>query len=253
MKKILITGGAGNIGQKAAAHLSANYAMTLIDRRECEGVVEADLSHWGEWSEAFKGIDTVVHLAANPHPGATWSELLEPNIDAVMNVFEACARAGVRRLVFASSNHAMGGYKNKCEPGKLTTDLPPLPGTPEMHDGVERVIPGYGTTKLIGERLGKWYSEMHGLSFIALRIGWVRREDNLAADLPTTHGEWLPEMWLSNRDLCQIIEKCIKAPDSVRFAVLNAMSANNGMAWDIEHTRRVIGYLPMDGRGSDAC
>jgi nucleoside-diphosphate-sugar epimerase len=252
MKKILITGGAGNIGQKAAAHLSANYALTLIDRRECEGVVEADLSQWGVWSETFEGIDTVVHLAANPHPGASWAELLEPNIDTVMNVYEASARAGVRRLVFASSNHAMGGYMDRLEPGKLTTELTPLPGTPQEKDGISDA-PGYGTTKLIGERLGKWYSEMHGLSFIALRIGWVRREENLASDLPTDQGGWLPEMWLSNRDLCQIIEKCIEAPDSVRFAVLNAMSANNGMAWDIEHTQRVIGYQPMDGRGSDAC
>lgn len=81
----------------------------------------------------------------------------------------------------------------------------------------------------------------------------MRREENLAADLPTNQVEWLPEMWLSNRDLCQIVEKCIEAPDSVRFAVLNAMSDNRGMAWDLEHTRRVIGYQPMDGRGSDAC
>ncbi len=251
MKKILITGAAGNLGQKASAHLESNYRLTLIDRQESDGIVQADLSRWGEWAKEFEGIDTVVHLAANPHPSATWEELLEPNVDSVMNVYEASARAGVRRLVFASSNHAMGGYKGTCEPGKLTTDLPPLPGTPHMNEGVEQVTPGYGITKLLGERLGKWYSEMHGLSFIAIRIGWVRPGDNFAADVPSDQGEWYPQMWLSNRDFCQIIEKCIETPDSVRFAVLNAMSTNNGMAWDIEQTRSVIGYQPLDGQGSD--
>jgi hypothetical protein len=97
----------------------------------------------------------------------------------------------------------------------------------------------------MGERMGQSFHARHGLSVICFRIGYLQRDDNV----PGPHmgwGEWGQAMWLSNRDLCQAMERAVVA-EGVGFAVLNLMSDNPGMRWDIETTRRVIGYAPRDG------
>ena len=169
-----------------------------------------------------------------------------PNIDAVVNVFQAAARAGVERVVFASSNHVMGGYSDDPQPARLSTDIPPRPGARYVVQGEQRDSTPYGAAKLFGERLGKCFADSTGMSVIAVRIGWVRPDDNRAGDVPPERGPWFRMMWLSNRDFCQLMERCIEADPSVRFAVVNGMSANTGMPWDIEHTKRLLGYAPQD-------
>jgi nucleoside-diphosphate-sugar epimerase len=149
-------------------------------------------------------------------------------------------------VIFASSNHVMGGYQDVPEPARITTDLPPRPGTRYVVDGQLRDSTPYASAKLFGERLGKCFAEAHGLSVIAVRIGWVRPGENRARELPAERGDWFRLMWLSNRDFCQLMERCIEADGSIRFAVVNGMSANTGMRWDIEHTRRLLGYEPHD-------
>jgi NAD+ dependent glucose-6-phosphate dehydrogenase len=161
-------------------------------------------------------------------------------------VFEAAARARVARVVYASSNHAMGGYQEVAEPARITTELPPRPGTRYVVDGRPRDSTPYGSAKLMGERLGKCYADFAGLSVIAVRIGWVRPGDNRARDIPPDRGNWFRLMWLSNRDFCQLMERCIEADRGLRFAVVNGMSANTGMRWDIERTRQLLGYAPQD-------
>src|SRR5205823_14243701 len=96
--------------------------------------------------------------------------------------------------------------------------------------------------------VGKCFAEAHGLSVIAVRIGWVRPGENLARDIPPERGPWFRLMWLSNRDFCQLMECCIWADplEGLRFVVVNGMSANTGMRWDIEPTRRLVGYKPQD-------
>ena len=84
------------------------------------------------------------------------------------------ARAGVRRVVYASSNHVLGGYKDDPEPALLTTDLLPRPGTRYVADGEARDSTPYGSAKLFGERLGRCCADADGLSVLAVRIGWVR-------------------------------------------------------------------------------
>ena len=248
-KTVLITGAAGNLGGKLRRHLEGRYDLRLLDSNPGadSSIVQADLSRWEmAWVELFRGVDVVVHLAADPLAQQTWPNLIAPNIDAVANVFQASARAGVRRVVYASSNHVMGGYKDDPEDPLLTTDLPPRPGTHYEVDGEPRDSTPYGSAKLFGERLGKCYADSQGLSVIAVRIGWVRPGDNLSQDVPLERGAWFRLMWLSNRDYCQLMERCILAELSERFVVVNGMSANTGMRWDIEHTRRLLGYQPQD-------
>ena len=233
-RRILIAGAAGNIGSKLAAHFHAlGWQLELLDRVGGAGITVCDMSAWNEtWAARFERADTVVLLAGDPSPRADWSTLQSGNLDLPLNVFEAAARAQVRRVVFASSNWTMAGYRFADCP--LTTDLEPRPVT------------SYGMAKLAVERVARSFTARRNMSAICLRVGYCQRGDNL----PGPHmgwGEWGQAMWLSNRDLVHGFECAITAPDSAHFAVLNLMSANPGMRWDIEQTRRVIGYVAQDG------
>lgn len=232
-KKVLITGAKGNLGDKIRNHLEAqgNYDLVLMSRnpRGDSAVIQADLSVYDEsWAKHFAGVDAIVQMAADPSPGASWESLVKLNMDLLLNSYEAAVAKGAKRLIFASSNHTMGGYRD--EDVTLTPELAPKPGNP------------YGATKLMGERMGKSYAERHGLSVICLRIGWTQRGENRPGD---HMGDWGRKMWLSNRDYCQVVEKAILV-ENVQFAVLNAMSNNTGMKWDLSETRRVLGYEPQD-------
>src|SRR5262249_42471777 len=137
VKNVLITGAAGNLGAKLRHHLEGRYALRLLDLdpRGDPAIAAADLSRWDlQWANHFLGMDAVVHLAADPTAQQTWLKVIAPNVDAVINVFQAAVRAGVKRVVYASSNHVLGGYKDEPGAGRLTTDLPPQPGT---HYGVD--------------------------------------------------------------------------------------------------------------------
>jgi len=250
MKAIVLTGASGNLGSKLRAALVGRYALRLIDQ-ETHGdpeVAPFDLSVWSEpWANLFVGAQAVIHLAANSKADAPWEDLLAPNLDALLNVLYASVRAGVRRVIVASSNHVMGGYQNDYRPGQLTTDLSPRPGARYFAHGGPRDSAAYGATKLLAERVGRWYAERFALSVIAVRIGWVRPGENRLVDLPTDRGDWFRQMWLSNRDFCQLMECCLEADETIRFEVVNGMSNNHGMPWDLEHTRQVVGYQPHDG------
>ncbi len=249
MKTVLITGAAGNIGNKLMQHFQGSYDLRLldIDPRGDKEIKQADLSVWSEsWSDHFQGVDTVVHMAADPTANQIWDKVVGSNIDAVVNTLSASVKGGVKRVIFASSNHAMGGYKDIPEPNKITADTPPLPGTHWVANGKSHDSTAYGSAKLMGERMGKCFSDAYGISYIAVRIGWVQRDENLLDDIPRDRDAWFRLMWLSNPDLCQLIGRCIDADPTIKFAVINGMSNNTGMRWDIEHARELVGYEPVD-------
>src|SRR5262245_19047647 len=144
---VLITGAAGNLGDKLRRHLESRYPLRLIDRVAGSDPAShpADLAIWDpRWADLFQGVAVVVHLAADPTAQQVWPNLVGPNVDAVLNVFQAAVRAGVRRVVYASSNHVMGGYKDLAEPWLLTTSLPPLPGARYVVHGEQRDSHAYG-------------------------------------------------------------------------------------------------------------
>jgi uronate dehydrogenase len=249
VQQVLITGASGNLGSKLRRHLEGRYALRLldIDPRGDGTILQADLSRWDRgWVDKFAGADVVVHLAADPAAHQIWPKVIGPNIDGMIHVFQAAVEGKVKRLVFASSNHVMGGYQEEPEPARLTPETPPRPGTRYVVDGQQRNSTPYAAGKLFGERLGKCYADSHDLSVIAVRIGWVRPGQNRKQDVPPERGPWFRLMWLSNRDFCQLMERCIMADLPGRFAVVNGMSANTGMRWDIEYTRQLLGYDPRD-------
>jgi NAD+ dependent glucose-6-phosphate dehydrogenase len=234
---VLITGATGNIGRKLRAHLAAaeRYELRLLclNPQRDPAVQTADLAVWDEaWAKAFEGVDTVLHAAADPSPFAGWASIQRLNLDLLLNVMAAAQQRGVRRVVFASSNYVMAGYRFGNE--RLTTDLEPFPINP------------YGTSKLFGERVGKMFAERYGLSFIAFRIGVCQRAND------NRHGPWIPfghwgqAMWVSDRDLCRAFEAAI-LDRNVRFGVYNLMSRNPGMRWDLANLKAELGFEPVDG------
>lgn len=232
---VLITGACGNIGRKLRAAWEDVYDLILLDANpgeDDEEVFKADLSVFDEeWITHFHGVDTVVHLAANSNELRDLDQLIPPNLDALANVFNAAALAGVDRIVFASSNHVMGEYKDAGD-DPIAVDLPPRPGNP------------YGVLKLVGERLGQSVAQAFDLTFIALRIGWVQEGRNRPETLPD---DWARKMWLSNHDLVQLFDAAVEAEiEDPSFVVVNGVSRNHGTRWDLTDSAEILGYLPED-------
>ncbi len=242
---VLITGAAGNLGAKLAAHLAGRTRLVLLDRTAGDGVHAADLSERGEWITLFSGVEAVVHLAGNPVAYHDWPDLVGPNVDAMLHVYLAAVCFGVRRFVFANSNHVLGGYQDGPQV-PITESLPPKPGLRYTADGAERFSGTYAATKLLGERVGQQYATTHLLEVVAVRLGWVWRGVNEPGELPPERGDWFRDMWLSDRDFLHLMDCCLTGPVPEQFLVVNGMSANTGMRWDLTTARPVLGYAPQD-------
>ncbi|MGL4421727.1 MAG: NAD-dependent epimerase/dehydratase family protein, partial [Gemmataceae bacterium] len=93
---------------------------------------------------------------------------------------------------------------------------------------------------------GRQYAAAHGLEVIAIRLGWVWRGVNEPGELPAERGEWFRNMWLSDRDFLQLMDCCLTAPLPEPFLIVNGMSANTGMRWDLTTARTLLGYSPQD-------
>lgn len=249
-QKILVTGMSGQIGGIIRRHLDGKYELSGIDVKEVEGaaVRVADIADLEAIQPAFEGVDTVIHLGADPSPRATWDSVLHNNLVGTRNVFEAARLAGVRRIVFASSNHVVGYFPLKQDPyraiyeGRLEEVRRPVP----MLDATAlRPDSYYGVSKAFGESLGSYFHDAYGISVICMRIGWVMTPDD-----PTFSAAAL-SLWLSHRDTANLIEKCIEAPKSVGFAIVHGMSNNQLRIWESDTTRDTIGFEPQDSAGEE--
>jgi nucleoside-diphosphate-sugar epimerase len=239
-RTVLITGASGNIGRKLRAAWAETYDLVLVDAKadpDDPEVVEANLSELDEdWITHFHGVDTVIHLAGLPDETASWEELVGPNLDALANVFHAAALAGVDRLIFASSNHAMGGYR-EVDDGPIDVGRPPRPDGP------------YGASKLVGERLGRSLARAFDMTFIALRLGTVQPGENRPETLPD---DWSRRLWLSDGDLLRLFEGAVESElDDRDFLVANGMSNNQGMRWDLSEATEWLDYQPEDDAYAD--
>ncbi|QKC93758.1 NAD-dependent epimerase/dehydratase family protein [Mesorhizobium sp. NZP2298] len=232
--RVLLTGATGNLGQKAAAALQAvnGLELTRIGRNGASdpAVVTADLETYDDgWARHFEGIDTVLHLAADPRAAGGWDTVSRLNIDLALNVIRAARHGGVKRFVFASSNWVLGGYRFGGE--TLTQALPPWPVNP------------YGASKLFVERYGRLVSDDTGMAFLSLRIGYCQPGENI----PGPHmafGLWGQQMWLGNEDWAQAVAKSATAEFS-GFHAINVVSANDGMRWSLAEGRDAIAYAPV--------
>ena len=235
-RRVLVTGAAGRIGSYFAEHSRDRYELRLTDlsfgeRGAALGafgeLLEGELHDLAFLKRACAGIDTVVHLAGNPGPSATWNEILETNIIGTYQACVAAKAAGCRRVVFASSIHAVSAYPPDVQ---VKTSEPSNPGDL------------YGVSKCFGESLGRYLSTQEGLSFIAVRIGAFQP---LSTAQDPERLRYL-DMFVSRRDIQQLLERCIDAPDSLRFAVFHGLSNNRFKRLDISDARELLGYAPQD-------
>lgn len=242
-RTVLVTGMSGLIGGAVRKRLEGRYEVRALNRRPVEGVkcYQADIGERDAIQDAFAGVEVVVHLAAKARRDATWEEVLRHNIIGTYNVIEASRRAGVKRVVYASSGATIGNYEREFPYSALAAGrYDEVRAWPKLtHETPTRPSGLYGCSKVWGEALGRHYADTYGMSVICLRIGAVNQEDR-----PTSPRQF--SVWCSQRDVAQMVEKCIEAPENVRFDIFYVVSDNKWGYRELEHARTVVGFVPQD-------
>jgi uronate dehydrogenase len=187
-----------------------------------EECIDAELTNMAALATAMDGIDCVVHLAGvSVEPDERqWEQVLPANIVGTHNVFEAARQAGVQRVVYASSHHAIGFYRRE---DTIPASVAPRPDS------------FYGVSKVFSEAMGRLYADKFGLNVVSLRIGAYRPEPTEPRHL------WV---WISPRDMVELIRCSIEAP-SIHYCVAYGVSANDRSFWD-NREAAALGYTPRD-------
>jgi uronate dehydrogenase len=233
-ERILITGPGGRVGSQIVPLLREHFALRLLDANPPSSIalsgddefVLADIRDAEALREACAGIKAMVHLAAISDEDDFHSKLLPVNLAGVFNAFEAARLAGVGKVIFPSTGQTVLNYGR----GQwVTPDMPVRPSTV------------YACTKIFGEALARYYSDIHGLSAICIRLCYFRAYDDPLLRIP---GHDVQREWCSPRDLTQLIVKSIRA--DLKFAVFFGISNNTGRFWDISNAQKLVGYEPED-------
>ncbi len=225
MKTILLTGAAGGVGVFLRKEFRGRYRLRLSDivaLDDCgpqEEFIGADLGNLSAIRNAVAGVDGIIHLGGFSVEG-DWDTILSANIIGTYNLFEAARIEGVKRIVFASSNHAMGFYGRD-----ETVD----------HTDYPRPDSRYGLSKVFGEVLGRLHADKYGAEVMAIRIGNVAEEPIDVRRL---------SIWISPRDLAQLMAIGLERP-GIQFEVVYGMSDNKRAWWDNSNALR-LGYAPRD-------
>lgn len=224
MKRVLMTGAAGGVGTMLTPLLRGLYPeLRLSDMRTPAALaagdtfVAADLTKIDEVAKACDGIDGILHFGGYSIEG-TWDQIRAANIEGCYNLFEAARAKGVKRIVFASSNHAVGFYPRTA---RIGTSVTPRPDS------------RYGVSKVFGEALGALYAEKHGMSVTSLRIGNVGLKPLDQRRL---------SIWLHPEDLLQLCRIGLEHPD-IRYEVFYGASLNERAWWDNSNAY-AHGYRP---------
>ncbi|MGW1717948.1 NAD-dependent epimerase/dehydratase family protein [Streptomyces sp. NPDC002156] len=226
-RTVLLTGAAGGLGTLMRELLpSYGYELRLFDLLPIEGepdAITADLTDRAALREAVRGVDAIVHLAGISLE-SSFDKILKANIEGTYNLYEAAREEGVGRIVFASSNHAVG-----FTPRPEGTD-PLIPvATPHRPDTF------YGLSKSFGEDLAQLYWDKHGLETVSVRIGSCFAE-------PTTVR--MLSIWMSPADGARLLHAALTA-EEVGHTVVYGSSANTRLWWDLS-SARALGYDPQD-------
>jgi uronate dehydrogenase len=224
--RILLTGAAGGLGQVLRSRLNANCSLLRSSDRVAFGValeheeqVLADLSDANAVLEMMQGVDAVVHLGGVSTESA-FDPILQGNIIGVYNLYEAARKQGVKRIVFASSNHVTGFYKQS---ETITAAHPARP------DGL------YGVSKAFGEDLSRLYFDRYGIETACLRIG---------SSFPEPRDRRMLASWLSYDDLHRLITACLTTP-VLGHSIIYGVSNNSVVWYDNCHAKH-IGFKPQD-------
>lgn len=233
-RTVLLTGAAGGLGTLMRGLLpSYGYTLRLLDvapveplpgaEERAEETITADLADRAALREAVRGVDAVVHLAGISLE-APFEKIVRANIEGTYNLYEAVREEGVGRVVFASSNHAVGYTPRPREGDPLIgVDTPRRPDT------------FYGLSKCFGEDLAQLYWDRHGIETVSIRIGSCFPE-------PTTVR--MLSVWMSPADGARLLHAALTA-EGVGHTVVHGSSANTRLWWDLS-SARALGYEPQD-------
>jgi NAD+ dependent glucose-6-phosphate dehydrogenase len=251
--KIAITGSSGTIGRRLCADLRADHDVVGIDLREAD--VVADVRDANAMVKALAGCETVIHLAGTVAVDASWEDVYGTNIGGTYNVFEAARVNGLKRIIFASSNHAVGMNEVENAPHIYEPGFGRVVGVTDEYrpDGL------YGVWKAFGEVLGRYYSDEYGLQVACVRIGSITQADDPRDESVRESSGWLgltdeqkfkryAATWMSQRDFARLV-RCILARD-VNYAVVYGVGDNATRFWDLEPGRAIYGFWPQDGTRS---
>jgi nucleoside-diphosphate-sugar epimerase len=243
VRRVVITGAAGLIGGVLRRALSERYDLSGIDKRRAIGVARIDMLNLRAVEKAFQGADAVVDLAGIAQLDIPWELVLKNNIAATTNALLAVESVGVRRFVFASSNHVTGGYEREWPYSAIVAG---------EYDGLERAeIPmidastplrpdsPYAVGKLFGEAAARYHAASGALTAICLRLGTVNGENRPLA--PRHYATWL-----SHGDLARLVAAAIEAPETLEFGVYYGVSDNTWRFWDVAQARAEIAFEPED-------
>jgi nucleoside-diphosphate-sugar epimerase len=231
-RQVLVTGAVGRVGSQLLPALRERWDLRLMDHAAGDGgdhggpLLVGELTDRRLLGEALDGVDTVVHLAGNPDPAAPWQELREPNVEGFAALLEVSLDRGVRRVIFASSVHAMGAHEGRRR-WPIDPAWPPAPCC------------SYGATKAFDEGLARAYDYRTGMSLIGLRLG-------LCA--PEASAEEAAAGWLRPADLQRIVIGAVRT--EVKSGVYHAVSWPSRRRWDIGTTMTDLGYEPVRDAGT---
>lgn len=226
MQRVLITGAAGDIGGRLRQSLKGVYpTLRLSDIADLgeagpgEEVMPADVTDLDQMERICAGVDGVVHLGGMAVEN-DWPVILNANLIGCYNLFEAARRQGVSRVVFATSNHAVGFYRRDQV---IDHRVPVKPDS------------RYGVSKAFGEALASLYADKYGLRVFCIRIGNV-------ADRPVDKRRL--SIWISPRDITQLVRIGLEHPE-VRYEIVYGIS-DNARAWYDNANAVRLGYRPQD-------
>jgi nucleoside-diphosphate-sugar epimerase len=223
-RRLLVTGANGRVARQLLPGLG-DYALRLFDREAPElsdgaELVTGELTDRALLAAALADVDAVVHLAGNPDPDADFDDLERANVEGFAALLGAARQRGVRRVVYASSVHAMGQYEAA---GRIPIDPAWAPAP----------CCAYGASKAFDEALASVYAARGGLSTIGLRLGATEPEPTQRRQLAG---------WLGPTDLQQLVVRALEA--DVRGGVYAGVSANTRRCWDLSTARAELGYEP---------
>jgi uronate dehydrogenase len=220
-----MTGAGGSVGSLLRPELNGKYSLRLSDIRPikklatAETFALADIARLNDMLRITKGVDAIIHLGGFAVEGP-WDVILRANVIGCYNVFEAARRNGVKRIVFATTNHTCGFYRRDQ---KIDHRVYPKPDS------------RYGVSKVFGEQLGSLYADKYGMEVFCIRIG-------NAATAPADKRRL--SIWVSPRDLAQLMQIGIDHPD-IHFEIVYGVSRNQRSWYDNSNAQR-LGYQPQD-------
>ncbi|MES3516242.1 MAG: NAD-dependent glucose-6-phosphate dehydrogenase Azf [Natronomonas sp.] len=236
---VLLTGAGGQVGGAILDGIGDAYDWRLLfhnppPTEPDHPYLIGELTDEELMREATDGVSAVVHLAGDPRKNAPWSSVLENNIHGTKVLYDAAMEAGAERLVFASSNHAVGHFEPPRKPDIYRED------DDFLLDGTELPRPGnlYGVSKATGEILGRYYHDEYGVDVCNVRIG------NLTAERPPVDYERGQAMWLSHRDCAHLHDRTLQA--DYDYEIVYGISDNDRKYYSLKRAKEVLGYEPRD-------